>query len=137
MAARKKTSVSFADETLKIVEEFPSRIHGLENFSTKAEEIIQDYAVMLSRTKKEISQLFSDSELNYIYDMLNSSLIVASQLSVRALLAAQAEEADKYEGLGAKWSISAADLARKISGLSEFQAYTLAKMSDEFWSKKN
>ncbi|QNB44861.1 hypothetical protein BR63_00045 [Thermanaerosceptrum fracticalcis] len=135
MAARKKTSVSFADETIKIVEEFPSRNHGLENFSTKAEEIITDFSAMLSRTKKEILHLFSENELSYIYDMLNSSLILADQFPVKNLLAAQVEDADKYEGLGAKWEVSAPDLAKKISELTEFQAYTLAKMSDEFWAK--
>lgn len=130
---KKKTSISFSEKAIQIVEEFPSSRHGLENFSTKAEEIITDYAVMMERTKREIGTLFSESELNYIYDMLNSTLIIASQFSVRTLLAAQVEEADRYEKLGEKWGVSPSELSKKISSLSEFQAYALAKMSDEFW----
>ncbi len=133
---RKKTSTTFLQATVDQIENFPSRHHGMTNFSTRAEEIILDYFAMIDRTKKELKLMFSEDELNYIYDMLNSTLIQADQCSVRTVLAAEVEEADKYDGLGEKWGVNAQELAAKISGMAEFQAYTLAKMADEYWSQK-
>jgi len=132
---RKKSSVSFDDRTIKIVQEFSSRYRGMDAFSALAEEIIQDYALLAARTKRELLSKFSEAELNYIYDILNSSLVMPTH-SIRYSLCAEVEDADIYEHTGEKWSVSAAELSNKIKGLSEFDAYVLTKISDEFWAKQ-
>lgn len=130
---RQKRSISFADETMRFVDGFPSRHRGLGNFTTRAEEIIIDYAALLARTKQEL--LFAESELGYIYDML-SSATVQVDLPIRTILAASVMDADRYDGLGEKWGIDPGALSQKISNLTEFQAYVLTKMADEYWNNK-
>jgi hypothetical protein len=51
-------------------------------------------------------------------------------------LTAQVEDADTYDGLGAKWEVDAAALAEKINNLTEFQAYTVVKMVDAWWNEQ-
>jgi hypothetical protein len=128
--ARKKTSISFEEVTRRYVERFPSRHHGMEAFSTKAEEIIMDYATMVERTKRELPP-FSQKELNYICDMLSSTLII-TDLSVRSILSAAVFDSD---GLGKKWGVDPEVLSQKISRLTEFQSYVLTKIADEYWKK--
>jgi len=133
---RQKTSVSFSDSTREMIEKFCSYQPGMNKFSSKAEEIIRDYSALLERTKRELSNIFSESELNYIYDMLNGTLIYPEQISIRSILTIEIKDVDRYEELGKKWKVDVKELVKKVSNLSEFQAYGLVKMAHEWWANK-
>lgn len=132
MATIIRKSVSFYPEHIEIVEKFPSRMHGMNEFSAKVQEILLDYHYMLLRTKKEIEGVFTEKEWYYIRDMLNATML-PSTISYATMLVAQIEDAAALDGLDEKWEVDAKELARKISTLTEFQCYTVVKMSDEFW----
>ncbi len=134
MAKAIKKSVSLPEELMSVVENFPSRHHGLEEFSTKLQEIISDFAAMIGRTKREVLEILTEAEMNYLRDLLNSSLIYADQFPVRTILAGSIEDGDKYEGLGEKWGVNVPALVQKVKNMAEFQAYTAVKMVDEYWN---
>lgn len=129
-----KKSISFFPEDLARVESFPSNHHGI-NFSGKVQEIIQDLHYALLRTKPEVESLFADPEWMYLRDMLNGSL-ATPQISYKIYLTAQVEDADTYDGLGAKWEVDALALREKVSNLTEFQAYAVTKMVHAWWDEQ-
>lgn len=132
MAVQKK-GISLTDEVVDIVENFPSRYHGEEQFSTKLQEIIMDYAVMIERTKKEVLAILTEKEMDYLRDLLNSSLVTVESFPLRTVLPASIKDGDIYEGLGEKWGVDPQQLAGKVRNMSEFQVYTICKMVDEYW----
>lgn len=130
-----KKGVSFTPEAVEMVERFPSRIHGIKEFSTKLQEMVEDLVALIERTKVEVLEKFTESELNYLRDMLNSTLM-SPKLSYRSVLLMQVKDADRYEGLGEKWQVEPAELQKKIEALGEFECYVIAKLVDEFWQNK-
>ncbi len=129
-----KKSISFFPEDLARVESFPSNHHGI-NFSGKVQEIIQDLHYALLRTRQEVESLFADPEWMYLRDMLNGSL-TTPEISHKLYLTAQVEDADTYDGLGAKWEVDALALRGKVANLTEFQAYTVTKMVHAWWEEQ-
>ena len=127
---KQKRSISFAKQTMQFVDNFPSRQRGMGNFTTRAEEIINDYAVLLDRTKQELN--LTEPELDYIYDML-CNVTVQMDLPIRIILAASVTNAGQT---GEKGGVNPGALSNKILGLTEFQAYALLKKANEHWDKK-
>jgi len=132
---RRKSSISFSEETRELVNKFVSRYPDKHNFSSTVEEIINDYAALLIRTKRELKELFSDEEMNYIYDMLNGSIIETKFVNVRIILVAYIEDSERYHELSKKWGVDYKKFLGKVEKLSEFQAYGIAKMSNFYWEK--
>ena len=130
-----RKSVSFPDISVEQIEGFPSAYHGGVGFSTKVQEMLRDLTTQLSRAQREIEPMLTEAEWNYIRDMLNST-VLTGELAYRFILPAQVEEADECEGLGEKWGVDVPVLVAKLRGLSEFQAYAVAKAADAFWSRK-
>ena len=131
-----KKSVSFTVEIIEMVERFPARIHGLEEFSTKLQEMVEDLTTLIERTNVEIRERFTEAEMNYLKDMLNSTLM-SPKLSYRSVLLMQVKDADRYEGLGSKWQVDPGQLSQKIEALTEFECYVIAKLVDEFWQNQS
>jgi len=129
-----KKSVSLPEEIVKSVENFPSRIRGTTEFSTKVQEMIEDLTKLIARVRKLIEPLFAENEFNYLKDLLNSS-ILTPDLSYKTMLLASIEDANIYENLAYKWQINAEELTAKIKSLSEFECYVLVKIIDEFWNQ--
>lgn len=127
-----KKSISFFPEDLSRIESFPSNYHDT-NLSGKVQEIIRDVHYNLLRTRQEVESLFSESEWMYLRDMLNGSLAIPG-ISYKAYLTAQVEDANIYDGLGAKWELDIPTLAKKVTNLTEFQAYTVTKIVHARWN---
>jgi hypothetical protein len=129
-AKTKSKSITVDNDFIIQVESYPSA-YGKTDFSTKVREIVQDLHYNLIRTRKEIEDIFLEPEWNYIREMLNSTLLTSGNISYQFILAAQVKEVDKLEGLGKRFNVNPDVLAEKITNLSEFQCYTVAKIVDQ------
>ena len=133
--AQNKKSVSLSPEAVKIVENFVSRCHGVDEFSTRLTEIVEDYVAEVARAKQEIEGIFSEPELNFVRDMMNSTIITA-QFHPVSTLVMMVEDSQTYDNLGDKWKLSTAELVTKIKRLTSMQGYAVLKLSDEWWAKQ-
>ncbi len=124
-----RKSIYMPPESMEQVNAFPSRN---PEFSTRVQEMIACLHHAMQRTEQEVDKLFSESEWNYLRDMLNSTLLTPD-LPYRVVLPAQVEDANKYEGLGAKWNVNAQALADKLSNLPEFTCFVIAKQVEKWW----
>jgi hypothetical protein len=101
-----------------------------------------ELAGALDKDKEEPSSLvagstsdtFSESELNYIYDMLNGTLLTP-ELSFKVFLISEIEDADKFDRLSEKWNVDIEKFLNKLNALSEFECYAVCKIAEEFWEK--
>lgn len=129
-----KKTIYIPEKTKEMLDSFISASRCEVEFSAKIQEIIIDLCTLLSRTKREVKGRFSENEWNYLRDMLNGTILQSDVVPYRFVLTAEAEDANRYEGLGEKWNVDVKKLIEKLKNLSEFEAYTVAKMVDEFWA---
>lgn len=128
---RQKFSITLDSSMIERINDFVSREKSM---SGKFNEILHAYFTMLDRAKKEVLHTFSESELNYIYDMLNGTLLTP-ELSFKVFLISEIEDADKFDRLSEKWNVDIEKFLNKLNALSEFECYAVCKIAEEFWEK--
>ena len=131
MATTRK-SVSFPAGILELIEKFPSGTKQPLEFSTKIQEIIRDYSLLLDRAQKGFKGTFTEAELNFLRDSLNGAILMP-ELAYQPSLILMVEDSDRLDGYGAKWQIDVPALVEKIKALSEFECYALSKAIDAWW----
>lgn len=129
--SRQKFSITLDGRMIDRINDFVSREKSM---SGKFNEILHAYFAMLDRAKKEVLHTFSESELNYIYDMLNGTLLTP-ELSFKVFLISEIEDADKFDRLSEKWNVDIEKFLNKLNALSEFECYAVCKIAEEFWEK--
>lgn len=132
MATTTRKSVSFPAGILDLIEKFPSRTKQDIEFSTKVQEIIRDYSLILDRAQKGLRGQFTEAELNFLRDSLNGTVLMP-ELAYQPSLILMIEDSDKLDGYGDKWAVDVPALVAKVKGLSEFECYALSKAIDAWW----
>ncbi|MEG6570150.1 hypothetical protein [Thermoanaerobacterium thermosaccharolyticum] len=128
---REKFSVTLDDVMIERINNFVSKEKSM---SGKFNDILRDYFAMLDRAKKEVLHAFTESELNYIYDAFNGTILLP-ELSFKTLLIAKIEDANKFDRLSEKWNVDMDKFLSELNSLSEFECYAICKIAEEFWSK--
>lgn len=132
MATTTRKSVSFPQGILDLIERFPSGTKQPLEFSTKVQEIIRDYSLLLDRAQKGLKALFTEAELNFLRDSLNGAVLMP-ELAYQPSLILMIEDSDRLDGYGEKWQVDVPALVAKVKALSEFECYALSKSIDQWW----
>lgn len=128
---REKFSITLDNTMIDRINNFVSKEKSM---SGKFNDILRDYFAMLDRAKKEVLHAFTESELNYIYDAFNGTILLP-ELSFKTLLIAKIEDANKFDRLSEKWNVDMDKFLSKLNSLSEFECYAVCKIAEEFWNK--
>ena len=128
---REKFSITLDDVMIERINNFVSREKSM---SGKFNNILHDYFAMLDRAKREVLHIFSENELNYIYDVSDGTILLPD-LSCKTLLMSKIKDADKFYKLSEKWNIDMDEFLSKLNSLSEFECYAVCRIAEEFKSK--
>lgn len=131
--AKGNKSIRFFDESLEIVNNYPTSYRGCYEFTTKLEEIIKASNELYIVTKLELKNYFSTAEACLIVDVNNSYLYTPQGYS-KSSLRLRVVDGDKYEGLGEKWEVNIDELIEKIDKLTNYQCHCIFLMCNEFWN---
>jgi predicted SAM-dependent methyltransferase len=125
MVARK--SVYLSDDSLRVVGREVSSLSGRIN------SIILRYGGML----REATPPLTVAEWSAICDVLNGAHLLADagSDSVRFMWA-EISDADRLNGLGAKWCIDAQDLAARLREMSYATQVAVAEVATHFWASE-
>ena len=89
---------------------------------------LQASARMAVRTEKEIHSLFTDDEINLVKENWNGSKPSTGR-SFKDRLLYEVVAVIPEEVLVTNWNVSRKELLRKISEITEYQAFTLIRIS--------
>lgn len=80
------------------------------------------------RTEKEIFSAFTDNEISFVKDIWCGSVNPIG-LSFRDLLLYKIANSTHEEVLNAKWNVKKETISQKINDLTDYQAFTLIRVS--------
>jgi hypothetical protein len=121
------TSFRASDEAKKQL----SALHS--SVSAGAERAIDCYLALRSRSLHEIKGKFSRGELSYLVDMMNGTMLEVQFAVNPSVQIAAIEDADKYEGLAAKWGVNLPVMIDKFMELNSAQCLFLIEEIKMFW----
>lgn len=106
----------------------------LESYTKKQVDFINKKllaaARLSARTEKEIHSLFTDNELNLVIETRGGSE-VSNGISFKDRLIYQIGTVIAEEILTTKWNVNKQEILKKITKLTEYQAFTLIRVSNQ------
>ena len=127
MATRKGTTVYLPDPQARYIK---------ENYKNQNVGIINALEVLImirTYSLSEIKGRFTPGEWSFLADSLNSTMTDGSFRCNAGALAYHCLDADKLDGLGAKWEIDVLELMDKIKDLTAAQVEALYFRVESFW----
>ena len=93
---------------------------------------VESFFILRRFAQKELKGIFLESELEAIIDMFNGT-IFEPKMAQKAVLIAQIEDSETYEGTLSKWEVNKKDFIDKISKITETQAFFLMFEAWNYW----
>lgn len=127
-----KTSVTLSQ---KILTEIDRRVEFDDANSRSAviDRHLERYFDMLARARRELRQLFSDSETMLIVDTLNG--VGFWDTMAVYMVAHEVADAIEMDGLDAKWKVDGPALLTKLANLSAAQSLALVDSVTLWWNR--
>ena len=125
--ARKGTTVYLPDLQARYIK---------ENYKNQNYGIIAAIEALMAIRKystNELKGIFTPTEWSFLADSLNGTMTTDSFRCNARPLAYHCLDADKLDGLGAKWEIDVLDLMDKIKDLTAAQVEALYFRVEQFW----
>jgi len=114
-----------------------SRTFFESNFQSRnagAEKTLTIYPYLWNYTLAEMRGIFTEAEIKYLVDIGNGFALSGTVMDLRyEVWIAQIEDADRFDGIGAKWEVSVADLCAKVKSLTAAQVYFMQENIQSFW----
>lgn len=89
---------------------------------------LQAVAKMAARTEKEINSIFTNNEISFVKDIWCGSENPLG-MSFRKMLLDKIADSICNEFLNTKWNVNRKTISQKIDDLTEYQAFTLIRIS--------
>lgn len=127
MATRKGTTVYLPEDQARYIQ---------ENYKNQNIGIITAIEALMTIRKystNELKGIFTPAEWSFLADSLNGTMTDGSFRCNAGALAYHCLDADKLDGLGAKWEIDVLDLMDKIKDLTAAQVEALYFRVEQFW----
>ncbi len=125
----KSITTRLDDKTVKMLETtFDSNYNGIRIAT-------ESFFVLRSKMQSEIKGIFSGNEIKAIIDMFNGTMF-DPQLAQKAVLKAEIEDSEKYEGTLKRWEVDKAVILSKVDNMTEAQAFFVIFEAWNFWYSK-
>lgn len=122
--------ISFEPEWMAL-NQFPME-QGFDDYAFKVKQMVYMLNEVYQGTKRELKGLFNLNEAWVIVTAFNGHLY-SSGISNKAVLVANVKDEIKYSLADRVFKVDGDELLRKLNQLNEFQAFTVIRMSYEFW----
>lgn len=131
MATRKGTTVYLTEEQTRYIKDnYDNQNVGIIN-ALDALIMIRTYSL------SEIKGCFTPGEWSFLADSLNGTMTDGSFRCNAGALAYHCLDADKLDGLGAKWEIDIQELMHKIKDLTAAQVDAVYFRIEQFWNSED
>lgn len=104
-----------------------------EGMNAAIVDCIEKTAYINKYAMRDIKGKLTPSEWKFIADSLNGSIVEGDFRYVSGALIAHTQDADEFEGLGAKWNVNVEELCSKISKLSCCEIEAIYRRVEAFW----
>ena len=129
--ARKGTTVYLPEDQAKYIQ---------ENYKNQNYGIIAAIEALMTIRKystNELKGIFTPAEWSFLADSLNGTMTDGSFRCNAGALAYHCLDADKLDGLGAKWEIDVLELMDKIKDLTAAQVDAVFFRVEQFWKSED
>jgi len=129
--ARKGTTVYLPEDQAKYIQ---------ENYKNQNVGIIAAIEALMTIRKystNELKGIFTPAEWSFLADSLNGTMTDGSFRCNAGALAYHCLDADKLDGLGAKWEIDVLELMDKIKDLTAAQVDAVFFRVEQFWKSED
>ena len=129
--ARKGTTVYLPEDQAKYIQEnYKNQNYGI-TAAIEALMTIRKYST------NELKGIFTPAEWSFLADSLNGTMTDGSFRCNAGALAYHCLDADKLDGLGAKWEIDVLELMDKIKDLTAAQVDAVFFRVEQFWNSED
>jgi hypothetical protein len=102
----------------------------------KISESISDLQMIRRRSEAELKGIFTPAEWMLMADSLNGTIASADFRCYPSALAANIEDSDKFDNIGAKWNVDVKKLIYKIEDLTAAQVDAVFARVEAFWDSE-
>lgn len=106
-----------------------------DSLNTVIVKRLEELTLLQTNATNEIKNTFTQNEWKYIVDALNGSLAMGSFRYYKSVLIATLEDAERFDGLCAKWEVNLQELTSKINSLHGANIDAIYTRVEQYWNK--
>ena len=110
---------------------------GESSISQNAIFAISSFIEIKRQTLKELTGIFSESELKCLVDIARSTMFDQVFAAQKVSLIASIEDSEKYESTASKWGVDLKVLLSKVDKLTAAQCFFIQRETYLFWYGDN